>query len=230
MKKTRLTFTIVITLILSIVMTGYGEDKDTRDVEFGHLFEMGLLDEAIAEAVETGDRIRENLQSTFSEKTAIYQQLYVHLYVAFNEGYLTLADPQSTVAEKAAVNRKLDVLTQKLDEVIAVAREAPEVRSGRYIALVHLQSIVVEKAAVSRKIDLLIGRGLLDMAIAAAVKTLDRTKGNPNANIAEKSHSAIQPWLPLFQQSAFSLLHGGRHRSEALQSMRVETLHGYSLK
>lgn len=32
-------------------MTGYGEDKDTLNVEFGHLFEMGRLDEAIAETV-----------------------------------------------------------------------------------------------------------------------------------------------------------------------------------
>ena len=136
-------------------MTGYGEDKDTLNVEFGHLFEMGRLDEAIAEAVEVRDWIRENLQSTFSEKTAIYQQLYSPLYVAFLAGYRTLADPQSTAAEKAAVSRKLDVLHQKLDEVIAVAREAVEVRSGRYIetgiidSLRQMKSLLMTTPTVS---------------------------------------------------------------------------------
>ena len=157
------------------------------DVEFGHLFEMGRLDEAIAEAVEASDWIRENLQSTFSEKTAIYKQLYVPLYVAFVAGYRTLANPQSTGAEKAAVSRKLDVLTQKLDEVIAVAREAPKVRSGRYAELVRLLSIVAERTEARRKVDLLLHNELLISALAEAIETLDRTKENPNASVAEKA-------------------------------------------
>ena len=170
-------------------MTSFGDGKDTLDVEFGHLFAMERLDEAIAEAVEVHDRIRENLQSTFSEKTAIYQRLYVQLCVAFNTGYLILTDPQSTVAEKAETNRKLDVLMQRLNEVIAVAREVSEVRSGRYIDLVSLLSIVVEKTEANGKLDDLLPlfSDSLDRAISSAVEVLDRTKGNPNASVAEKA-------------------------------------------